>query len=248
MDSHPGRLRERVEQATARLMATVAGLRDDQARESSLLPRWSRGHVLTHLARNADGLRNLLIWARTGLETPQYPSPEAREAAIEAGSARPAAELAGDLEQSAAALAAEAASLPDSAWGAAVHGISGPGHPAWFTLFRRLSEVEIHHVDLGLSYEPADWPGEFVTDELDLVAGNFASRDDVPGCEVEVKGPDGEPVQRFVFRSAQAGRDTDPVTISGPGWLVLAWLSGRDDGTALSVAGGGRAPRMPPWG
>jgi len=24
--------------------------------------------VLTHLARNADGLRNLLIWARTGIE------------------------------------------------------------------------------------------------------------------------------------------------------------------------------------
>ena len=45
----------------------------------SLLPGWSRGHVLTHLARNADGAVNLLTWARTGVETPQYVSQEQRE-------------------------------------------------------------------------------------------------------------------------------------------------------------------------
>jgi hypothetical protein len=74
MDSDPGSLRERIEAATGLLNATAAAMTDDQARERSLLPGWSRGHVLTHLARNADGLRNLLIWARTGVETPQCPS------------------------------------------------------------------------------------------------------------------------------------------------------------------------------
>jgi hypothetical protein len=29
---------------------------------------------------NADGLRNLLVWARTGVETPMYPSIEQRNA------------------------------------------------------------------------------------------------------------------------------------------------------------------------
>src|SRR5215469_5344155 len=83
-------LGQRVDVASARVLATAARISDQQAREPSSLPGWSRGHVLTHLARNADGLRNLLIWARTGVETPQYLSAEARDTAIEAGSARTA--------------------------------------------------------------------------------------------------------------------------------------------------------------
>jgi maleylpyruvate isomerase len=30
-------------------------------------------------------------------------------------------------------------------------------------LVRRLAEVELHHVDLGLAYTPADWPSSFRT-------------------------------------------------------------------------------------
>jgi maleylpyruvate isomerase len=254
VDSDPGRLRERVDQATARLAATAAGLTDQQAWEPSLLPEWSRGHVLTHLARNADGLRNLLIWARTGVETPQYPSVEARNAAIEAGSGRPAAELAGDLERSAAAFAAEAAAVPPGAWDAQVHGIAGRAHAAWFTLFRRLTEVEIHHVDLRAGYAPPDWPELFVADELERVTEFFASRGDVPACQVQVTSPAGDTVSRFALGAAPAGSAAGPVTVSGPGWRVLAWLTGRDDGASLSVAAGpgsawaGPPPRMPAWG
>jgi len=71
VDSDPERLRERIDEATGRLTADVCGLTDEQAREQSLLAGWSRGHVLTHLARNADGLGNLLAWPRTGVRTPQ---------------------------------------------------------------------------------------------------------------------------------------------------------------------------------
>ena len=35
--------------------AAVRGLTDDAARAPSRLPGWTRGHVLTHLARNAEG-------------------------------------------------------------------------------------------------------------------------------------------------------------------------------------------------
>lgn len=52
----PGELQSRLAEATSRLLGTAAGLTDSQAREPSLLPCWSRGHVLSHLARNADGL------------------------------------------------------------------------------------------------------------------------------------------------------------------------------------------------
>jgi hypothetical protein len=54
-------------------------------------------------------------------------------------------------------------------------------------------------------------------------------------------------LQRLVLGSAQAGSTAVPVAVGGPGWLVLAWLTGRDDGTALSV-GGGHLPRVPAWG
>src|SRR5256714_5797907 len=132
---------DRLAAATGRLLATATALSDAQAREPSLLPGWTRGHVLTHIARNADGLRNLLVWARTGVVTPQYPNPQAREAGIAAGARRPAGALAEDVEQSAAAFAAEAARVPARAREVPVHGINGPDHPAWFTLFRRLTEV-----------------------------------------------------------------------------------------------------------
>jgi maleylpyruvate isomerase len=256
VDSDPGRLRARVDAATSRLTAAAAGLTDDQAREPSRLPGWSRGHVLTHLARNADGLRNLLIWARTGVRTPQYPSREAREAGIEAGAGRAAAALAEDLEQSAAAFAAEAAAVPDGGWDVLVRGMNGPEHPAWFTLFRRLTEVEIHHVDLGRGYGPADWPASFVADELERVRGQFADRDDVPACVIEVT----DTGQRFLLGPASADRAGAGVTVAGPGCWLLAWLTGRDAGTALAVrtgpAGpgqepaaipGGLPPKLPKW-
>ncbi|MFM8776484.1 MAG: maleylpyruvate isomerase N-terminal domain-containing protein, partial [Actinomycetota bacterium] len=41
-------------EAHQRLLTALGSLTDDQCREDSLLPNWSRGHVLTHLARNAD--------------------------------------------------------------------------------------------------------------------------------------------------------------------------------------------------
>jgi len=96
----------RVGAATDRLLATAAALRDARAREPSLLPGWSRGHVLTHIARNADGLANLLRWAGTGRETPMYASAASRSADIEAGAGRPAAELTADVAGTAAAFAA----------------------------------------------------------------------------------------------------------------------------------------------
>ena len=245
VDSEPGRLQDRIDQATRRLTATVAGLTDSQAREPSLLPGWTRGHVLTHIARNADGLRNLLVWARTGVVTPQYPNPEAREAGIAAGAGRPAGALAEDLEQSAAAFAAEAARVPASAWEVPVHGINGPDHPAWFTLFRRLTEVEIHHVDLRAGYTPPDWPELFVADQLEQVTGNFSARGDFPPCAIEVAGNG----QRYSI-----GPAGDAVTVTGPGCWLLAWLTGRDAGSALSARGGsgeddgGVLPRLPAWG
>src|SRR6266571_7346845 len=259
----PGELQARLAGATDRLLATAAGLTDRQAREPSLLPGWSRGHVLVHLARNADGLRNLLIWARTGVVTPQYPSRQARDDAIEAGSGRPASDLVADLRGSAAAFSAEAAGLPAHCWQASVHGLRGSAHPAWYTLVRRLSEVEIHHVDMAAGYQPADWPGWFVASWLASVAAEFAGRPDAPAVRLAVTGagdggawdgpdgaggPDGaDGVGGPEYRIGPAAPGPQQTRISGPGWLLLAWLIGRSSGAGLTADPAGPLPAVPAW-
>ena len=54
MTADPLVLIAEVDRATARLLATARTLDDDAVRAPSPLPGWTRGHVLTHVARNAD--------------------------------------------------------------------------------------------------------------------------------------------------------------------------------------------------
>jgi maleylpyruvate isomerase len=232
---------DRLAEATDRLVATADAVSDAQAREPSLLPGWSRGHVLTHIARNADGLGNLLQWARTGVETPMYASAESRSADIEAGAGRPAADLAADVRESAAAFAAEAASMPDDAWTAQVRALNGPPFPALGVLERRLSEVEIHHVDVAAGYSPADWPGYFLSEALPRVAESFAGRDNMPPCVAWAEGAK----DSFRLGPDQAGQPA--VIIRGEPADLLAWLLGRGDGARLTLAGGDALPELPPW-
>ena len=76
-------------------------LRDNQVREPSLLPDWTRGHVITHMSRAAESLCRLLDWARTGVEQQQYPSADARARDIEAGARRSVQALAADMRATA---------------------------------------------------------------------------------------------------------------------------------------------------
>jgi maleylpyruvate isomerase len=230
----------RVDAATQRLLQTAGGITDEQARAASLLPGWSRGHVLTHVARNADSLRNLLIWARTGVETPQYPNVEARDAGISEGAGRPAADLIDDVGVSSAALAAEAAILADADWAAQVRGMGGRGHPAWYTLWRRLTEVEFHHVDLDAGYQPDQWPEEFALQSLEGVTEQFSRKPDCPAALL---------VSLDSGRTHRIGpADTEPTAqVSGPTRALLAWLTGRAAGAGLTTEPAGPLPSVPAW-
>ena len=232
---------DRLAAATDRVLMTATALTDAQAREPSLLPGWSRGHVLTHIARNADGMVNLLRWARTGVPAPMYASAESRAADIEAGAGRPAADLATDVRDASATLTAEAARMPEDAWTAQVRALNGPPFPALGVLERRLSEVEIHHVDLDAGYAPGDWPVDFLSEALPRVAGSFAGRDDVPPCVAWAEGA------KDSFRLGPEHAGQPAVSIRGQPADLLAWLLGRSDGSTLTVAGGGTLPELPPW-
>ena len=58
----------------AHLRGLMTRMGDDAFAAPSGLPGWTRAHVLTHVARNADAMINLLTWARTGVPTPAYAS------------------------------------------------------------------------------------------------------------------------------------------------------------------------------
>jgi maleylpyruvate isomerase len=237
--------------ATARLLATVDGMREEQLTESSLLPGWTRGHVLAHLARNADGLLNLLTGARIGVPTPMYPSLDAREHDIEAGSKRPLAQHAADLRASAARFDAAVAAMPEAAWAVEVPHRSG-AFPASGVVAKRIEEVEYHHVDLGLpdAYAPKDWPRAFVERELARLAERFAGHPDVPSlCLVDT-----ETGETRVSGSGSGGSGSGQgsvareLTVRGSGAALLAWLTGRSDGHELDVDPKAALPKLPPLG
>jgi maleylpyruvate isomerase len=166
MDAAQRALSDRIDQATQRLLDDARIIREADLRAPSLLPGWTRAHVLAHVARGADATRNLLIGARSGQDRPAYASAQARAADIERGAAMAAKDLTADLADSAMALRAMARQLPDEAWLVQVRVLDSAPFPAAGLLTWRLVEVELHHCDLGTGYSPADWPAAFAAMEL----------------------------------------------------------------------------------
>ncbi len=166
MDSGQRQLCEQIDQATQRLLDDARTITEPDLRGPSLLPGWTRAHVLAHVARGADAMRNLLIGARSGQDRAAYASAQARDADIERSAAMSARDLLADLADSAMALRAIVRQLPDRAWQVTVRVLDSAPFPAAGLLTRRLVEVELHHCDLATGYGPADWPATFAAIEL----------------------------------------------------------------------------------
>jgi len=166
MDTAQRELSDQVDAAMQRLLDNARTLSEADLRAPSLLPGWTRAHVLAHVARNADAMRTLLVGARSGQVPPAYASAEAREAGIEHGAGLSAADLMADLADSAMALRTVARQLPDEAWQVQVRMMDSVTFPAAGLLTRRLVEVELHHCDLGAGYAPTDWPAAFAAMDL----------------------------------------------------------------------------------
>jgi maleylpyruvate isomerase len=165
VDPSPQDLTDQIDEATTLLLQTAAKLTDEQVRQPSLLKGWSRAHLLTHIARSGDVLRGHLDGVRTGVPATGYGSEGAREAGIEAGARRSAAELTADVRGSAEAFRAAAEAVPAGDWATVIQ-ISGKQQSADQILVARLVEIELHHVDLDAGYRPSDWPTTF--NELQL--------------------------------------------------------------------------------
>ena len=166
MDAALRELNNQIDLATQRFLDDARILTEDDLRALSLLPGWTRAHVLAHVARGADAMRNLLAGARSGQDRPAYASAQAREAAIQCGALMRGPELTADLADSAMALRSIVRQLPDEVWRVPVRILDSAPFPAAQVLTRRLTEVELHHCDLDTGYGPADWPAAFAVMEL----------------------------------------------------------------------------------
>jgi maleylpyruvate isomerase len=138
VDAAQRELNDQIDQATQRLLDAARIIPEADLRAPSLLPGWTRAHVLAHLARNADAIRNLLIGARSGQDRPAYASADARDAGIEQGAAMSARDLMADLADSSMALRTIARQLPDQAWQVQVRVLDSAPFPAAGLLTRRL--------------------------------------------------------------------------------------------------------------
>ncbi|MEI8238515.1 MAG: maleylpyruvate isomerase N-terminal domain-containing protein [Actinomycetota bacterium] len=193
--------------------ASLHTLTDAQAASPSLLPGWTVGHVLSHIARNADSFVLMLDGARRGEIAAQYPGGrEQRNADIDAGAGRSAKELVDDIVRSNAALEASFAATADHGWvgeGDSVLGRIGVGELP----FRRWRETVVHHADAGLGFACDDWPNEYVRIELQRMTMLWDSR-------------------------ASMGLTGLPsAALAVPPHTRLAWLMGRTEIDGLEPAG-----------
>jgi maleylpyruvate isomerase len=165
--------------AHATLNGVVDGLSEDDARRPSLLPGWSVGHVLSHLARNADSVVRRLEGALAGDVLDQYAGgAPGRAAHIEAGAGRSLSELAADVRDTSAAVDDLCDQMTDETWERMTRNLSGALQPASHVVFARWREVEVHLVDLGVGYDVDRWPGDLVAAWLPEVLAELPARSD----------------------------------------------------------------------
>lgn len=218
-----------------RLVRTVDSLTEEEWRAPSLLPDWTRAHVIAHLALNAEGFAGALEGIDQGIDVPIYPSEAARDTEIVALAQRETAEVRERLFAATTRFREAVEALIGSQWDRSVLRLpEGPAWPAADLPSTRRREVEIHHADLGTTYTHLEWPTDFSRDLLDQVSGDHAAADSdrfaISAIDLDARWTVGaeEPVVTGVA--------------SALGW----WLVGRGDGEGLTSNGGG-LPRLGPW-
>lgn len=185
---------------TAYFARKLNELDDAALAQPSLLPGWSRRHLVAHVGYNARGLARLVDWARTGVENPMYPSIAAREREIELGATLSANALRNLAEHAAIHLNVEWRDLPAARWQAEVRTVQGRSIPISETVWMRIREVWIHAVDLNNGARFSDIPESIL---LRLKAEILAAWDS-RGEQFSI--PDGELAEQVQWMSGRAAQ------------------------------------------
>ena len=229
-----------VQEGTKLFTEALVGLDERGYVAPSGLPGWTRKHLVTHVAANADAVGNLVHWAATGERTPMYSSPEQRGTDIAAGATRPGAELARWFARSAEKLEAAFDALTEEQWATEVVTAQGRTVPATETPWMRAREVLVHAVDLGTGVGFADLPADFLAALVDDIAGKRSVAAGTPAAGPALVVEPNDRDHRWLVTG-----DGEPVVVTGTLAAVTAYLAGRGH---TGVASPERpVPPLPAW-
>jgi maleylpyruvate isomerase len=216
----------------------VHRLDDEAVRAPSNLPGWSRGHVLAHLHGVGSAFARQAEHAARGERVVVYDGGQAgRDAAIESGAKRSAAEHADALESLAGRLARAWPEPASRVWDAPVTYRDGPLSGVALAWWR---EARIHVVDLAVGVGPDSWVLRLCEHLWEFLEPRLAA-----AGPVELVADDAG-----LRRTVSPGAVEDRVTVTGSLRDLTAWLAGREPGTAPVAARGGSTvplPELGPW-
>lgn len=217
---------EHVRLGTAHFRRTLNALTDHDLDGPSLLPGWTRRHVLAHVGYNARGIARLVDWAATGVRTPMYASAEARVAEIEDGATLAPDALRNLVEHAAIDLDVRWRDLPADRWSFPVVTPQGREVPVAETVWMRTREVWLHAADLAVDATVDQVPVEVLSRLIDDIHGTWRKRD-------------AESLPSLVDVDADADADADTggrprwpggphgVVVAGTVAALAAWATGR---------------------
>lgn len=226
----------------------IRDLGPEDLQGESLLPGWTRGHVIAHIGYNARALARLVQWAQTGTEKPMYESRESRADEIDLGSTLSHTSLTRLSSQEAAQLEEAWRNLPNDRWTYEVKNAQGRMIPVSETIWMRARELWLHAIDLNNGATVQDIPLPAAARILQDVLTTWEGRD---GHYVRVVPTDAhtEFLPGGEGQIEPAGGDI--LTISGTLTNLLTWATGRGhDGVVVINADGheiGPAPAAHQW-
>ncbi|MDQ1177712.1 maleylpyruvate isomerase family mycothiol-dependent enzyme [Microbacterium sp. SORGH_AS_0421] len=221
---------------TAYFARRLMQLDDADLDAPSLLPGWTRRHLVAHVGYNARAVARLVEWARTGVENRMYASDTQRWDEIVLGATLPTRALRHLVDHAAVHLDVEWRDLTDAQWDAEVVTAQGRTVPARETAWMRAKEVWVHAVDLDNGGSFLDFPPEMVDGIVADVLRVWTRRSE-PGAVV----------LRATDRDAAPGEygEGGPV-VEGAAADLARWLAGRG-ARRLRVVGGGELPAIARW-
>jgi maleylpyruvate isomerase len=227
---------EEVYAATAQYLRSVDKLAPEDLPVDTGLPGWSRAHVVAHVALHALGASRALTGLVHHRSLPVYDSQERRDADIDATAKLPPDELrelsfeaCGRFKAACEAIHETGRESGHRYWDESIERVpGGPTFTAAGMVDARWREVEIHHVDLGIGYEPSDWSPEFTAYIFDMVVYDRGESENLL-----LRTPTGD---------VPVGEGTGQV-IEGQRAGLAYWLLGRHTGHGLP----GDIPTLGPW-
>ncbi len=206
--------------------------------QPSLLPDWSRAHVVAHLTLNAEGLAGVLHGAHVGQPQPMYASQEARNVDIaELATAAPA-DLRERFLASIGRFGEALGAMAEGDWVGRFERVPGaaPDLALVNLPLMRVREVEIHHADLAAGYSAVDWPEAFRVVLLESM-----TKRPYP-APFEARPTDLDRTWHYGEGGGGAGGPVVTGTSAAIGW----WLTGRGSGEGLS-SDTGSLPEVESW-